>query len=321
MSGVLVETGQRRIGLHGRMRRVPGLGAIPTMVYSHPRGPAFEVDAFRRGWLMRAGARGACNLVLPQRPNFHLFILPATGTVAHAVDFVDYCCAPGTLLHVRPGQVHRWTPCDVMDAICVICGPSFLTRTTVRGDLLRDDAEHPVPLVTWPTLFTLTPDVHEQLGRVFELVLAHHEASTDATRSAPFLRQLVQAAFVLLTQAAADADPTVPRGTRELFERFVRLLDARYATARDVAGYAAALAVAPRTLTRACEAASERTAKALIDDRVAVEAKRLLAYSSLSIAEVAAHLNFSEPTNFVKFFRRTAGESPTRFRQRETRET
>ena len=321
MSGVLVETGQRRIGLHGRMRRVPGLGAIPTMVYSHPRGPACEVDAFRRGWLIEAGARGYCNLVLPQRPNFHLFILPITGTVSHTVDFVEYGCAPGTLLHVRPGQVHRWTPCDVMDAICVICGPSFLTRGTARGGLLRDDAERPVPLVAWPTQFTLTPDLHEHVVRVFDLMLAHHETSTDATRSAPFLRQLVQAALVLLAQAATDAGPAVARGTRELFERFVRLLDARYATVRDVAGYAAALGVSPRTLTRACETASERTAKALIDERVAVEAKRLLAYSSLSIAEVAAHLNFSEPTNFVKFFRRTGGESPTRFRQRETRET
>ena len=320
MSATMVENGQGRTGLHGRMRRVPGLGAIPTMVYSHPRGPAFEVDVFRRSWLIAAGARGYCNLELPQRPDFHLFVLPITGAVEHTVDFVEYRCAPGTLLHVRPGQVHRWTPRDVMDAICVICGPSFLTRGTARGDLLRDDTERPLPLVAWPTLFALAPPVHEPLGRVFDLALAHHDAATDATWSAPFLRQLVQAALVLLAQAATDADAVVARGTHELFERFARLLDARYATVRDVAGYAAALGVSPRTLTRACETARERTAKALIDERVAVEAKRLLAYSSLAIAEVAEHLHFSEPTNFVKFFRRTAGESPTSFRRREVRE-
>lgn len=326
MSAVLVENGQRPLTLRGRMRRVPGVGAIPTMTYSHPRGPAFEVDAFWRSALIAAGARGDCNLVLPQRPDFHLCILPLAGAVAHTVDFVDYACVPGTLLHVRPGQVHQWVPRDEMEAVCIIFGPAFLTGAATRGDpagwgVERAGADRLLPLVAWPTRFTLAPHFLAPLTSVFQLVLAHQEATTDATRSTPFLRQLIQAGLPLLADAAASAGPPVGRGTRELFERFVLLLESRYATTRDVAAYARALAVSPRTLTRTCEAASARTAKAVIDARVAVEAKRLLAYSTLSTAEIAAHLRFSEPTNFVKFFRRTVGESPTSFRARERRET
>ena len=308
------------------MRRVPGAGAIPTMTYSHPRGPAFEVDAFWRSALIAAGARGVCNLVLPQRPDFHVCILPLAGSVEHTVDFVQYVCAPGTLLHVRPGQVHQWTPRDEMEAICIIFGPAFLAGAATPGDptgwgAARTSVDAPLPLVAWPTRFTLAPHFVAPLTGVFQLVLAHQEATTDATRSTPFLRQLIQAGLALLADAAAMTGPPVGRGTRELFERFVLLLEARYATTRDVAAYAHALAVSPRTLTRTCEAASEQTPKALIDARVAVEAKRLLAYSTLSAAEIAAHLRFSEPTNFVKFFRRTVGEAPTSFRAREQRET
>jgi AraC-like DNA-binding protein len=56
------------------------------------------------------------------------------------------------------------------------------------------------------------------------------------------------------------------------------------------------------------------TPKALIDQRICLEAKRLLVYSTLSGSSLSSLLGFSEPTNFVKFFRRTTGTTPQQFR-------
>jgi AraC-like DNA-binding protein len=69
-----------------------------------------------------------------------------------------------------------------------------------------------------------------------------------------------------------------------------------------------------RTLTRACLAVTGRTAKQVVDDRVALEARRLLACTALSVAEVGRHLGFPEPTNFGRFFHREVGMSPGQFR-------
>ena len=63
-------------------------------------------------------------------------------------------------------------------------------------------------------------------------------------------------------------------------------------------------------------AAEGRTAKEMIDERVALEAKRLLAHTCSSLAEIGCQLGFSEATNFVKFFKRTAGMTPSTFRSR-----
>jgi AraC-like DNA-binding protein len=70
-----------------------------------------------------------------------------------------------------------------------------------------------------------------------------------------------------------------------------------------------------RTLTRASLLATGRTAKQLLDDRVALEAKRLLAESDLPVAEIGVRLGFGEATNFGRFFARTVGCSPGRFRE------
>jgi AraC-like DNA-binding protein len=69
-----------------------------------------------------------------------------------------------------------------------------------------------------------------------------------------------------------------------------------------------------RTLTRACLAVTGRTAKQVVDDRVALEAQRLLACTELPVAEIGRRLGFGEPTNFGRFFHREAGLSPGAFR-------
>ena len=76
----------------------------------------------------------------------------------------------------------------------------------------------------------------------------------------------------------------------------------------------ARLGCSVRTLTRACLAVTGRTAKQVVDDRVALEAQRLLACTNLSVAEIGRRLGFGEPTNFGRFFHREVGLSPGAFR-------
>jgi AraC-like DNA-binding protein len=92
-------------------------------------------------------------------------------------------------------------------------------------------------------------------------------------------------------------------------------LEARLAPVRPVADIAAALGYAPRTLSRACLAATGRTAKQLVDERVFLEARRLLVHTDSTVAGVGAALGFSEPTNFTKFFVRMSGRTPGAWRR------
>ncbi len=47
-----------------------------------------------------------------------------------------------------------------------------------------------------------------------------------------------------------------------------------------------------------------------------LEAKRLLAHTNQTVAAISEELGFSEPTNFVKFFRSRGGLLPGAFRER-----
>jgi transcriptional regulator GlxA family with amidase domain len=69
-----------------------------------------------------------------------------------------------------------------------------------------------------------------------------------------------------------------------------------------------------RTLTRACLAATGRTAKQVIDDRVVLEARRMLAATALPVATIAQRLGFAAPTHFGRLFHRSTGLPPGSFR-------
>jgi len=46
-----------------------------------------------------------------------------------------------------------------------------------------------------------------------------------------------------------------------------------------------------------------------------VEAKRLLAYSNLTIAEIGYRIGYEDPNYFARFFRQKSGLSPGRYRK------
>ena len=79
--------------------------------------------------------------------------------------------------------------------------------------------------------------------------------------------------------------------------------------------YAALLNVSPKTLTLYVNECSKYTPLELINDRIILEAKRLLRYSVLSVKEIAFRLGFDDPSYFGKFFKRLVKQSPADYRE------
>jgi AraC-like DNA-binding protein len=84
--------------------------------------------------------------------------------------------------------------------------------------------------------------------------------------------------------------------------------------APTVRAYAARLGVSTSHLTGAVKASTGEPPGRLIRRAQALEARRLLARTGLSVAQVAHALGFADPAYFCRFFRREVGLTPGRFR-------
>ncbi|WP_181805389.1 helix-turn-helix transcriptional regulator [Streptomyces shenzhenensis] len=137
--------------------------------------------------------------------------------------------------------------------------------------------------------------------------LAFDKAATKET-----LRNLLSVILIRLVQLV---EPRQGRsGGSAPFQVFRQAVEEDFHRTHRVGDYAARLGYSPRTLTRATRAALGCGAKRYIDDRVLLEAKRLLIHTSLPPADIGGRIGFSHPTVFSAFFRQHTGMTPTEFR-------
>jgi AraC-like DNA-binding protein len=103
-------------------------------------------------------------------------------------------------------------------------------------------------------------------------------------------------------------------GQQILLRKFMQLIDNHYINKRTVQEYADLLSVTANYLSQSIKHVSGKNALAFITERLAGEARSLLQYTDFTVAEIAYQLNFSDPANFGKFFKKHAGLSPSEFR-------
>lgn len=95
---------------------------------------------------------------------------------------------------------------------------------------------------------------------------------------------------------------------------FRQLIEQQYKEIKSISKYADLMAISSKRLTEAVKNTTGFTPKRLLNDRIILEAKRLLVYCSWNIKEIGFHLGFMEETNFTKFFKQQTKITPLEFR-------
>ncbi|WP_299675002.1 AraC family transcriptional regulator [uncultured Roseobacter sp.] len=92
-------------------------------------------------------------------------------------------------------------------------------------------------------------------------------------------------------------------------------INAHFAAPMTMSDHAAALGVTPTHLSRACKAATGKTAAELLTERVLHEARCLLAETDVAAQDIARHLGFGSAAYFTRFMQQHTKATPTALRK------
>lgn len=101
----------------------------------------------------------------------------------------------------------------------------------------------------------------------------------------------------------------------DLFRQFNLLVEGNFRTEHSVNFYARQLNKSPKTLSNLFPLYNQKTPLQIIQDRIIIEARRLLAYTDKPIKEITYELGFEDPAYFSNFFKRNTSLSPAEFRK------
>ncbi|WP_020559825.1 helix-turn-helix domain-containing protein [Thiofilum flexile] len=161
-----------------------------------------------------------------------------------------------------------------------------------------------------------------QLQQLFQSI--ERELSERVSGHTVMLGWLVKMVFMTLKRQLDYQQPfesEYENNSKQLGFKFRSLLDKHYRSQWSVQDYANALYVSPSTLNRLCTKHLGMTAKALIQNRLLLEIKRRLIYTTDSLDNIALTLGFKDSAYFSRFFKNLQGISPSLYRQEQYQAT
>ena len=231
------------------------------------------------------------------------------------------------LVHAGPAEI------TLDGKVFVLTGPAFIIVPTgvvhgFRFDpqtaghvlTLTQDFSHRVRASDDPLAALLTRGGHGALAPAAaarairiagELIALGDSAARGdgAAQSGAINDPLFESLAEALLRSLIVTDAVAQSGDRRLAV-FRHLVETHLAEHRSLTFYAHSVGTTVRTLTRLSQRHLGHSPQMLINRRLALEAQRLLRFTSASASTVASELGFADPSYFSRFYLRMTGRRP-----------
>lgn len=241
----------------------------------------------------------------------HQFQLLTAGGVIGTLDGERHALRAPAALMVPPGVVHSFSysadsagsqltvPSEALRALS-IHSPAAAQRLSDK--LVLDDAA----LSTGGAA-----ECAQRFAMLGDEFLAQRTGRADALQS-----HVILLALWFLRQREAGTGSARHQVLRDtLLQRYRALMEIHFTEHRPLRFYADALGVTADHLSRVCRATAGASALELLHQRMALEAKRMLRHSEMTVGDVAGRLGFVDVGYFSRFFKSITGSAPSTYRE------
>lgn len=249
----------------------------------------------------------------PHRTDFYHIFLFQQAPLAHMVDFKPIHNLNNTLLFVNKHQIQTFQKSQNVTGKVLLFTDDFFAKSNddllfIKNSILFNDFLDTATL----KLSAKSDILIEHFTKIEEELIKKEDSYTY-----DILQNLLHT-FLLRCEREYRrlGHHEIKKGADlDYITLFKDLLNNQYKSLKSVRGYAGQMNVSEKRLTNATTKTVGKTPKELIDERVMLEAKRLLVHTHDSIKEIGYELGFEEPTNFIKFFKKHAEKTPIEFRE------
>ncbi|TPG37521.1 helix-turn-helix domain-containing protein [Flavobacterium pectinovorum] len=241
------------------------------------------------------------------RDNFHLFLLQEKGTTGIEIDFETYKIQPSSLLYIHPNQIHRSTGFED-----VTFSGWAIDNENLNPEYLKllEDITPVKPLLINEDTFAV---ISEAIALCVNLSKRNHEKLYHS-----ILKDSCNALVGLVISQYLEQTKTTDTLSRFdiVTKAFKVLLEQNFTTIKKPVEYAKKLNISTAYLNECVKNVTGFSVTHHIQQRIILEAKRLLYHSDKSVKEISAELGYDDYPYFSRLFSKVTGISPLTFRNK-----
>jgi AraC family transcriptional activator of pobA len=250
------------------------------------------------------------NHFFPHSHQHYLLLFFTTGSGVHTIEQVEYQVNRGAAFFMSPSEVHLWTISDDADGYVLLFNSSFYLIDALSKQYFKLPFFRAKNKVRY---MHLSEESIREVEPLFKLMYAEYKAESRLMHN--IIRSYLDA---LLYKLANLVEPNAQNNDEpsSMIPALEALIEEHFMEHQPATFYSEKLNILPEHLNKLTKKYIGKTVTTLIQERLITESKRLLAYTGLSVSEVAYQLNFSDNSYFNRFFKKTEKITPEQFRNR-----
>ena len=247
----------------------------------------------------------------PHRHDYFEILFVEDSCGQHIIDYEPYEIKSPVFYFLSRGQIHFWKLKKPLTGKALLFPREFLIPPAAahnsEGDLAFFNSLSKASFVCIND-FDL-PKIQEILSNIQE------EFSRKTDRSLSMLRAYVHILIVTLFRIhAREQNENILDNSNAMVREFRQLIAENYLTIRSVQEYANLIGISTTHLRDTVKDVTGYSPGQLIRQEIIFEAKRRLANTEATTAEIGYGLNFEDTSYFSRFFKRETGKSPSNYR-------
>ena len=246
----------------------------------------------------------------PERHDRHSFFLLENGTVTLEIDFKKYKIKSPSVIYMHPNQVHR-----ILAFENVTVSSLGINNENLNPEYLKllEEITPAKPLLLKKETFFL-------LSGAASLCIKFSERKHDRLYHF-LLKDSCNALVALVVSLYLEQSRSTDKPSRfEIVTKaFREILEHNYTAAKRPAAYAQKLNISTPYLNECVRNTTGYSVTYHIQQRVILEAKRLLYHSDKSVKEIAFELGYDNYPYFSRLFTNVSGMTPLTFRNKKPR--
>jgi len=241
------------------------------------------------------------------RDGGYTFIIQEKGRTVIEIDFQTRHIQAPAVIFIHPHQVHR-----VIAFENAMISTWIITEENLRPEYLSL-LEGLAPVDVLPVI----PATFAVLIETAALCIKLSEKKTEVLYHSILKESVNTLVILVISQYHALSKPAEHHTRSEDITREFKItLEKQYKSTKNPSEYAAQLNLSPSYLNECVKATTGKSVSSHIQQRVVLEAKRLLYYSGRSVKEIACELGYDDYAYFTRLFNKVVGITPIAFRDK-----